>query len=133
MVHFEAAVATTAEAVPLGEHFQEARADSPILDRRVVEKVDPDGRTGAVLGHRQEWRAEVARICTGVLRPVVELEVGAHVCRGRPHFSTFLKMQQGGEGRLVLLGTLRYSGICDSENRVSVRGTGQTLAYESCC
>ena len=79
MMHFEAAIATTVEAVLLGEYFQEARADSLILDRRVVEKIDPDGRTGAVLGHRQEPRAEVARICTGVLRPVVELEVGARV------------------------------------------------------
>ncbi len=66
MMHFEAAIATTVEAVLLGELFQEACADSPILDRRVVEEIDPDGRTGAVLGHRQEPRAEVARICTGV-------------------------------------------------------------------
>ncbi len=88
MMHFEAAIATTVETVLLGERSQEACADSPILDRRVVEEIDPDGRTGAVLGHRQELRAEVARICTGMLRPVVDLEVGARVCRGRPHFST---------------------------------------------
>ena len=88
MMHFEAAIATTAEAVLLGEHFQEACADSPILDRRVVEGIDPDGRTGAVLGHRQEPRAKVARICTGVLRPLVDLKVGARVCRGRPHFQS---------------------------------------------
>ena len=72
MMHFEAAVARTVEAVLFGERSQEACADSPILDRRVVEEIDPDGRTGAVLGHRQEPRAEVARICTGVLRPVVD-------------------------------------------------------------
>ena len=81
MMHFEAAIATTVETVPLGEYFQEACADSPILDRRVVEGIDPDGRIGAVLGHRQG--AEVARIGTGVLRPVVDLDVGARVCRGR--------------------------------------------------
>ncbi len=91
MMHFEAAIATAVEAVLLGEHLQEACADSPILDRRVVEEIDPDGRTGAVLGHRQEPQAEVARICTGVLRPVVDLEVGTRVCKGRPHFSTLSK------------------------------------------
>ena len=96
MMHFEAAVARTVEAVPLGERFQEACADSPILDRRVVEEIDPDGRTGAVLGHRQEPRAEVARICTGVLRTVVDLEVGARVCRGWPHFSTPSSKTRGG-------------------------------------
>ena len=91
MMHFEAAIATATEAVLLGERSQEACADSPILDRRVVEGIDPDGRTGAVLGHRQEWRAEVARICTGVLRPVVDLEVGARVCSGRPQFHPVLE------------------------------------------
>ena len=91
MMHFEAAIATATEVMLLGERSQEACADSPILDRRVVEEIDPDG-------HRQEPRAEVARIGTGDLRPVVvELEVGARVCRGWPHFST----------RLVQMGTLR--------------------------
>lgn len=90
-MHFEAAVATYrkqlsdrisgGEAVPLGERFQEACADTPMLDRRVGVVEDPDGRTGADLGHRQG--AEVARIGTGVLRPVVDLDVGARVCRGR--------------------------------------------------
>ena len=42
MMHFEAAIATTVEAVLLGESFQEACADSPILDRRVVEGIDLD-------------------------------------------------------------------------------------------
>ena len=93
-MHFEAAVATYrkqlsdrisgGEAVPLGERFQEACADTPMLDRRVGVVEDPDGRTGADLGHRQG--AEVARIGTGVLRPVVDLDIAARVCRG-PHFS----------------------------------------------
>ena len=73
MMHFEAAIARTVEAVPLGERFQEACADTPMLDRRVGVVEDPDGRTGADLGH----------IGTGVLRPVVDLDVGARVCRGR--------------------------------------------------
>ena len=109
MMHFEAAIATATEAVPLGERSQEACADSPILDRRVVEEIDPDGRTGVVLGHRQEPRAEVAFICTGVLRPVVDLEVGARVCRGWPHFSTL-------ENATSLFGTVPPTGISGSKS-----------------
>jgi hypothetical protein len=36
MMHFDAAIATTAKGVLLGEHAQEACADSAVLDRRVV-------------------------------------------------------------------------------------------------
>ena len=36
MMHFEAAIATTAKGVLLGERAQEACADSAVLDRRVV-------------------------------------------------------------------------------------------------
>ncbi len=42
MMHFEAAIATATEAVLLGERSQEACADSPMLDRRVVDKVLPE-------------------------------------------------------------------------------------------